>query len=234
MSDFFPKSRVVKMVEGIESQSFDLNDDKGTQIILSKINPGAVLQPHQHNELQIGMALSGRFLMEVDGEEEILEPLKNAYIARPNILHGAKNIFSESALGLDIKYKKIKKGSRVNCESNAIFLKLVNDIQLKTGIRMQFFVSPWCEIMLSHIPSGASMPLHAHSNEQLGIAVQGKYLMQVGTEQQVFEYGKVYFSPPNVPHGACNPYDEVAVSLNVFIPPRYNLISKKEMLSEAA
>lgn len=227
MSIFFPKPERISMASGIESLLFKMKDKSDTQIILSKIAPGAFLSPHKHKEVQMGMALFGKFLMEVDGIEKLLEPLQTAYVAEPNVLHGARNISNEWAIGLDIKHANIKRSSNTKFNKDT-FLHLIKDIKLSTGIRMQFFVSPWCEVMLSEIPSGAVMPVHAHANEQFGVAVKGKYTMQIGEEEETFEYGKVYFAPANVAHGAHNPYKEKAVSLNIFVPPRYNLIPKKE------
>jgi bacilysin biosynthesis protein BacB len=226
MSVFFPEPEKKSIAPGIESRLFKMNDKSETQIILSNIAPGAILQPHSHTDVQVGMALFGRFVMQVGEQEKILDPLQTAYVAHSNVPHAARNIFNEWAISLDIKHSNPKNSSAVKYNGD-VFLNLVNDIRLKTGIRMQFFVTPWCEIMLSYIPPGAVMPTHAHDNEQFGIAVKGKYIMRVGEEEETFEYGKIYFSPSNVPHGADNPYSEEAVSLNIFIPPRYNLIPKK-------
>ena len=231
MSTFFPKCEKLSLTTGITSSLFKMNDKSQTQIMISKIQPGAIMLPHQHSDVQIGLSLFGRFLMEVDAQEQVLEPLRTAYIAGPNVPHGARNIFNECAISLDIKHANVKKSSSAKA-GNGKFLILTNDITLKTGIRMSFFVSPWCEIMLSYIPPHAVMPVHSHENEQFGIAVQGKYTMQIGDEEETFEYGKVYYSPPNIPHGAFNPYNEEAVSLNIFVPPRYNLIPKRERSSE--
>lgn len=228
MSKFFPEPEALNIAKGIDSMLFDIKDKSGTKIILSRIAPGAIVDPHQHPEIQIGMSLSGRFLMTVDGQEKMMEPLENAYVARPNVMHAARNISDEYAIGLDIKFSNIKESEIVKAD-DAIFLNLVNEMEIKTGINMRFFVSRWCEIMLSSIPSGAVMPAHKHINEQIGIAVKGKYLMRVDDEEELsFDYGKVYFSPEGILHGACNPYEEEAVSLNIFIPPRYNLITRKE------
>jgi len=224
MSIYFPSPRREKLCEGIESDIFDLNNKSRTRIMLSTIASGAKVAPHAHAELQMGLAIRGRFMMRVNGLEKILEPLKNAYFTENGILHSAENCFKEEAIGLDIKCLD---ADRVN-ECDDMFLELTKEVNLSTGIKMQFFVSPWCEIMVSEIPKGAVMPVHHHKNEQIGVAVSGKYIMQVGDEEELFEYGKIYYAPPDVPHGAYNPYDEMAVSLNIFTPSRYNKPRKYE------
>lgn len=219
MSHFFPIPQHISSDEGINSYLFELNDPSQTKILISTIAPGAELKIHAHPERQIGMALKGSFSIQIDGKEECLEELSNAYAIPPNVAHSAINHSGKVAIGLDIK--------RTHCEEifpekQGYFIYPENERTLSTGINMRFFLSSWCEVMLSTIPQHASMPTHQHRGEQIGIAVQGNYLMQVGDEEEQFHFGKIYYAPDEVIHGAYNPFAETAISLNLFLPHRYN------------
>ncbi|HDV5731926.1 TPA: cupin domain-containing protein [Legionella pneumophila] len=219
MSDFFPIPQHINSGEGINSYLFDLNDPKQTKILISYIQPDVQLKVHAHPERQMGMALKGSFTMQIDGKEEQLNELKNAYAIPPNVPHAAFNRSEKVAVGLDIKRKICEETLP---EKQDYFIYPENERTLRTGINMCFFVSSWCEVMLSRIPQHASMPAHQHSGEQIGIAVQGNYLMQVGDEEEHFHFGKIYYAPDEVVHSAHNPFTETALSLNLFLPHRYN------------
>lgn len=225
MSYYFPKSKEVTISSKINAQVFEIGDENGTTISIATLEPGAYLPPHQHAEAQIGLSLSENFTMNVSNNIQLLDPLNIAYVVEPNMIHSAENNGTHTAFGLDIKRRNIIKTLK---DKNEPFLYLVKHMELKTGIKIKFFVTSWCEIMLSEIPCGAIMPIHKHNNEQLGIAVKGKYLMTVDNEEEIFEFGKIYYAPSRVRHGAYNPYAETAVSLNVFIPPRYNVLPINE------
>jgi|SRR6185437_14629692 len=218
MSLYFPTPSKTIDANGIEITSFNISNLYQTQIKLAKIPPKAKIDWHCHPESQVGLCVEGKFLINVNGKEQILEACKNAYVVAPNVYHSGENCFSETAIGLDIK----SLNPPITHDDTNTFLTLVNQIELATGISISFFVGPWCEVMVSRIPKGAQMPVHKHKNEQFGVALKGKYMMQVGEEKQVFEYGQVYYSPDSTLHGAYNPFEEDAISLNIFLPPRYN------------
>jgi len=219
MSHFFPSAQHINSCDGINSYLFALNDVHQTKILLSYIQPDAQLKLHAHPERQMGMALKGSFTIQIDGKEQQLQELKNAYAIPPNIPHSAINRSGEVAIGLDIKRIVYEETFP---EKQNYFIYPESERTLKTGINMCFFVSSWCELMLSTIPQFASMPTHRHSGEQIGIGVQGNYIMQVGDEEEDFHFGKIYYAPEKVIHGAYNPFDETAISLNLFLPHRYN------------
>lgn len=219
MSYFFPKPEHISFCDGISSYSFDLNDPNQTKILISYLQPGAKLEVHAHPERQMGMSLSGSFTIQIDGKEEQLDELQNAYAIPPDIPHAAINRSGKVAIGLDIKRKVT---NETFPEKRDYFIYPENERTLRTGISMCFFVSSWCEVMLSTIPKYATMPAHQHKGEQIGIAVQGNYVMQVGNEEENFQFGKIYYAPEEVIHSAHNPFDETAISLNLFLPHRYN------------
>lgn len=219
MSHFFPIPQHISSDEGINSYLFELNDPSQTKILISTIQPGAELKMHAHSERQMGMALKGSFSIQIDGKEACLEELSNAYAIPANVAHSAINRSGKVAIGLDIKRKYCEETFP---EKQDYFIYPENERTLRTGINMRFFLSSWCEVMLSTIPQHASMPTHQHRGEQIGIAVQGNYLMRVGDEEEQFHFGKIYYAPDEVVHGAHNPFEETAVSLNLFLPHRYN------------
>jgi bacilysin biosynthesis protein BacB len=219
MSHFFPIPQHIRSDEGINSYLFELSDPNQTKILISTLAPDAELKMHAHSERQMGMALKGSFTMKIDGKEECLKELSNAYAIPPNVAHSAINRSGKIAIGLDIKRKHCE---TIFPEKQDYFIYPENERVLKTGIKMCFFVSSWCEVMLSTIPQHASMPMHQHQGEQIGVAVQGNYLMQVGDEEEQFHFGKIYYAPDEVVHGAYNPFAETAISLNLFLPHRYN------------
>lgn len=219
MSQFFPVPQLIRSNEGITSHLFDLNDSNQTKILISTIEPDAEMKIHSHSDRQMGMALKGSFTMQIDGKEECLSELSNAYSIPPNVSHSAINRSGKIAIGLDIKRQVCEETFP---EKQSYFIYPENERTLKTGIAMRFFLSSWCEVMLSTIPQQASMPMHRHSGEQIGIAVQGNYLMNVGEEREQFHFGKIYYAPGGITHGAFNPFAETAISLNLFLPHRYN------------
>jgi quercetin dioxygenase-like cupin family protein len=225
MSHFFPIPQRISSDDGISSYLFELNDPSQTKILISTIQPDAELKRHAHSERQMGMALKGSFTMEIDGKEGCLEELNNAYAIPPNVAHSAINRSGKIAIGLDIKRKHCEE---ILPEKQDYFIYPENERVLKTGITMCFFISSWCEVMLSTIPQHALMPTHQHRSEQIGVAVQGNYLMQVGDEEEQFHFGKIYYAPEEVIHGAYNPFAETAISLNLFLPHRYNKPRKYE------
>ena len=61
--------------------------------------------------------------------------------------------------------------------------------------------------------------LHAHSEEQMGLVLEGEYEFELNGVRKMIGKGDVYIVPPNVPHGAYT-YDKPCVALDIFAPPR--------------
>lgn len=75
-------------------------------------------------------------------------------------------------------------------------------------------------MVLSATLPGHTVPMHTHSNEQVGMVHSGKAILRIGTEERVVEKGDFYCIPPNVPHGDTCLGDEPFVMLDIFCPPR--------------
>ncbi len=82
----------------------------------------------------------------------------------------------------------------------------------------------WGEkLMFSYVtiqPNAPIVPLHSHPQEQMGIVLEGEFGLTIGKETRRLKKGDVFLVPPNVPHGTAFTTDKVAISLDVFSPPR--------------
>ncbi|PCR92363.1 cupin domain-containing protein [Natrinema ejinorense] len=66
-----------------------------------RIEPGATLPVHSHDNEQIGFVLEGELTAIVEGEEYTLTA-GDAYAFRPNERHGAENRSREAATGIGV------------------------------------------------------------------------------------------------------------------------------------
>lgn len=75
--------------------------------------------------------------------------------------------------------------------------------------------------MLSHVilKPGAEAPMHNHSEEQMGIVLEGEFEMTIGDETRLLKKGDMYLVPANTTHGGVARADG-AVVLDAFSPPR--------------
>jgi quercetin dioxygenase-like cupin family protein len=90
---------------------------------------------------------------------------------------------------------------------------------LSEGIRARVF--PGAHVMLSvvEIEPWSESPVHAHSNEQWGVCLEGEWIrIQDGVEYPV-KAGDFWETPPNVPHGG-RALAGRCVVLDIFAPPR--------------
>ncbi len=71
--------------------------------------------------------------------------------------------------------------------------------------------------------------LHAHSEEQIGLVLEGEYEFELNGVRKMIGKGDVYIVPPNVPHAAIT-YDKACLALDIFAPPRTGY---REMIAAA-
>lgn len=230
MSVYFPEPVRTRLFGEIEADLYTLGDDAGTIVMITTMPPGASAPPHAHSEHQIGLCLSGSYRVRVGDEERRIDALAGAYWARGGEIHGAVNDSDMPAVTLDIKRlpQPALEGLSTPCPAQARFLDLSEPRKVKGGLDLRFFVGPWFEIMLSVLEPRALMPRHAHRGAQIGIGLSGEYAMEVGGETQRFTRHRVYFAPDHVPHMGLNDTPDDATSLNIFIPPRWNLLPKRQ------
>ncbi len=73
---------------------------------------------------------------------------------------------------------------------------------------------------------GHTVPLHSHPHEQIGMVYAGRARLRIGDEERVVERGDFYCIPAHVPHSDTCLGDEPFVMLDVFYPPREDLVEK--------
>ena len=69
-------------------------------------------------------------------------------------------------------------------------------------------------------------PFHKHPNEQIGVVLEGETTMTIGDETRKLKKGDAYIAPPNVPHGRVAVSQTQTRMLEVFSPPREDLVKQ--------
>lgn len=83
------------------------------------------------------------------------------------------------------------------------------------------------QIIEYHFPPNKVFPVHKHDiEEQMGYLIKGKMGFCVDGEEKILEAGDYYHAKIGVDHNAWT-FDEPAVLLDIFSPPREDLISGK-------
>lgn len=91
--------------------------------------------------------------------------------------------------------------------------------EMGPGISIKTF---WGERMLASVitlEAGATVPLHSHPHEQIGIVLEGGCRLHLGDHEATLGPGDLYLAPPNVPHGG-EPLPQRLVILDIFSPVR--------------
>jgi quercetin dioxygenase-like cupin family protein len=226
MSKFFPTPKITKLGSDVELIAFECQD---TLVQLVYLAPGANFTLHEHLESQMGMIISGRLEMNVNGTKEIIEPLQQAYIANAYVPHGSVNIFPETAIVFDVK--RIV-NSLPSEKADEVFLKVSPKKDEITGLPCQSIVASWFEIVITEIPPGGVIPMQQSTSEQMGIILNGQLMMSVENEQQRLEYGSIYYAPVNVFCGGYNSSNETISLIKILIQPSSHLSYKEVSLSE--
>ena len=84
-------------------------------------------------------------------------------------------------------------------------------------------------IMLSFLDfeyEGATVPLHHHLHEQMGMGLEGEFELVIGQETRVIRLGDVYLIPSDVMHSA-TAVGGPARALDIFSPPREEYKGRK-------
>jgi quercetin dioxygenase-like cupin family protein len=226
MSKFFPTSKNTKVHSDVELIAFECQD---TLVQLVYLPPGANFALHEHLESQMGMIISGRLEMNVNGIKEIIEPLQQAYIANAYVPHGSVNIFPETAIVFDVK-RIIN--TLPSAKPDRVFIKVLPTKDKITGFSCQSILASWFEIAITEIPPGGIIPMQQSANEQMGIILNGQLMITVGAEQQQLEYGRIYYAPTDVDCGGYNSSDETVSLVKILIPLCSDLSDQEASLSE--
>ncbi|MHC4599470.1 MAG: cupin domain-containing protein [Planctomycetota bacterium] len=73
---------------------------------------------------------------------------------------------------------------------------------------------------------GATVPMHAHPHEQIGVVYAGRGMLRIGEEEREVKAGDFFCIPAGVPHGDTCLGDEPFVMLDVFHPVRETFIER--------
>ena len=65
---------------------------------------------------------------------------------------------------------------------------------------------------------------HSHPHEQMGMVLEGTFELTIDGDSQILKKGDAYLIPSNVKHSA-RAFDESAVALDIFSPPREDYIA---------
>lgn len=87
------------------------------------------------------------------------------------------------------------------------------------GVQMNVMAGARAMCNWVRIDPGATVPLHDHPHEQLGLVLEGSLEMTIGDETRVIEPGVSYIVPGGVPHAATAGAGGCLV-LDIFSPPR--------------
>ncbi|MDD9949605.1 MAG: cupin domain-containing protein [candidate division Zixibacteria bacterium] len=66
---------------------------------------------------------------------------------------------------------------------------------------------------------GSQVPMHDHPHEQLGVVLEGEFVMVIGGESRTIRTGDKYVIPGGVQHGVTEVKTR-SVALDIFSPPR--------------
>ncbi|MDB9373590.1 cupin domain-containing protein [Nodularia sphaerocarpa] len=226
MSKFFPPAKSTKLNSDVELIAFECQD---TLVQLVYLAPGSNFPLHEHLESQMGMIISGRLEMNVNGIKEIIQPLEQAYIANAFVPHGSVNIFPETALVFDVK-RVIN--SLSSPKSDEVFLKVSPTKDKITGFSCQSIVASWFEIAITEIPPGGIIPMHQSVSESMGIILNGQLMMTVEKEAQELKYGSIYYAPADVLYGGYNSSDQAVTLVEIMILPCADLSYQAAAVNE--
>lgn len=95
----------------------------------------------------------------------------------------------------------------------------LNQRQLAAGVQASLVWGERMTLSMVKLDPGATLPLHSHPHEQIGVVVEGKVRMVIGEQELFLEKGTAYVVPPGTPHGATTGSDPALV-LDAFSPPR--------------
>ncbi len=219
MSIFFPVPRTIKTRSDLELTVFQCQE---IVIQLAEIMPGAIFEPHQHPESQMGMLFSGCVEINVNGKKAILEPFQQVYVAGTNIPHGSVILSEETVLGFEMKYLI---GSQLDDHIDEPILSLQPTIDKTTGFPCKFGACSWFQIAILEIPANEQLPKCTTTTEEIGIILNEQIMMKVGESEKLLEYGSIYYAPAGVSHSGYSTSDKTISLIRVSLPSYSHLFA---------
>lgn len=107
----------------------------------------------------------------------------------------------------------------------AIFFDLNGEetpFEITPGLSFQPILGQGLAINLVRFAPHTEAPMHAHSEEQIVLALEGEVEFEVNGETRTLTPGQGIVIPPFVPHGA-RTREQGALEIDVFHPPRQGL-----------
>ena len=98
--------------------------------------------------------------------------------------------------------------------------------QINPSIARQFITADRVTVARFELKRGASVPRHAHENEQVSYIVSGALRFILEGREIVVRGGELLQIPPNVPHAAEAVEDTLAIDM--FSPIRQDWIDKTD------
>ncbi len=95
----------------------------------------------------------------------------------------------------------------------------------RNGIRRWIYiVGEKVMLMMVELDPNVGIPQHTHPQEQISFILSGKAEVRTSEGTYVFNEGTAYHFKPNEPHETRNPGPEKLIVLEVFAPPREDLL----------
>ena len=99
--------------------------------------------------------------------------------------------------------------------------------KLAPGVSLRVFSSATVMLSLVDLEPGATVALHAHTHEQLGIWLAGEADAMIGADRRTVRAGDSYYIASNTPHTfTAGPAG--ARALDIFSPPREDYLTPLE------
>ena len=70
------------------------------------------------------------------------------------------------------------------------------------GVKIRTFWGDHMLISIVELEANAVVPMHTHSEEQIGTVLSGEMVMIIGDEEKALQAGDTYIIPGDVPHKA--------------------------------
>lgn len=95
------------------------------------------------------------------------------------------------------------------------------------GIRRRVMVNgEKIMIVLVELDEGAIVPMHSHYNEQAGYILKGRIEFRTPSGTHTLGEGTAYLLRSNEPHEVRNPGPGTAIMIEIFSPPREDLLKR--------
>ncbi len=92
--------------------------------------------------------------------------------------------------------------------------------------RWVFIVGERLMLIMVELDPGASVPWHSHQQEQISFILKGRAEVRTSDGVYLINEGSAYGFKPDEPHETRNPGPDKLVVIEVFSPPREDLLKK--------